>query len=230
MKFDLKIEGDFKRIFADDLKTASDAITSAVTKAGNGLKSDLRTQLINAGLGRKLANSVRLNIYPKSRQSLDSAAFVFARPGKGGRGGAADIVAAFEEGSLIQRQGGRYLAIPTEHVPRKSGSGRRMTPSEMQASIKSGGFGQDLKLVPTNRPGIMLLVLPVVRSGASQRPKPVSARRLQKGGKAEWIAMFILTRQVQMPRLLDWRKPAEDWGSRLEGLVISEWENRQIRV
>jgi hypothetical protein len=39
--------------------------------------------------------------------------------------------------------------------------------------------------------------------------------------------MFILVRQVQMPRLLDWKTPAENWGAGLEGTVLSEWEARE---
>jgi len=40
------------------------------------------------------------------------------------------------------------------------------------------------------------------------------------------IPMFILVRQVQMPRLLDWRGPAESWVNRLPDQVVREWEAR----
>ena len=76
-----------------------------------------------------------------------------------------------------------------------------MTPDEMKASAKSGGFGRDLELVPTNRPGIMLLVLPVVRAANGGRIRPATARRIKAGRTVEWLTMFILVRQVQMPRL-----------------------------
>lgn len=226
MKLDVRIDGNLAKILASEAKAAAIAVTAAVRRTGDGLKSDLRSQVAGAGLGRRLANAVRLNVYPDKGESLSAAAFVFARPGKGGRGGAADIVAAFEEGSLIRSKGGRYLAIPTENVPIKAGTRRRMTPDEMKAGAKSGGFGRDLELVPTNRPGIMLLVLPVVRAANGGRMRPATARRIKAGRTVEWVAMFILVRQVQMPRLLDWKGPAENWGNRLEGLVLKEWEAR----
>ena len=99
-----------------------------------------------------------------------------------------------------------------------------MSPVEMKAGAKSGGFGQDLKLVPTNRPGIMLLVLPVIRAAKGKALRPVTQRRVKAGRAAEWVTMFILVRQAQMPRLLDWKGPAENWGNRLEGFVLAEWE------
>ena len=157
MKINVSINGDLAKILATDAKAAEGAVTAAVRKVGEGLKSELRAQVVGAGLGRRLANAVRSNIYPEKGESLSAAAFVYARPGKGGHGGAANIVAAFEDGSLIRANGGTYLAIPTEHVPMKSSPRRPMTPSELKASVKSGGFGQDLKIAPTNKPGVVLL-------------------------------------------------------------------------
>ena len=226
MKLDVLIDGDLAKILAGEVRTAEAAVTAAVRKTGDGLKADLRSQVMGTGLGRRLANAVRLNIYPDRGESLSTAAWVFARPGKGGRGGAADIVAVFEEGTLIRRQGGRYLAIPTENVPMKAGGRRRMTPDDMQSATKFGGFGRDLELVPTNRPGVLLLVLPVVRATSGKRLRPATARRVKAGRIVEWVTMFILVRQVQMPRLLDWRGPAEAWAGRLPDQVVKEWEAR----
>jgi hypothetical protein len=38
--------------------------------------------------------------------------------------------------------------------------------------------------------------------------------------------MFILVRQVQKPRLLDWRELAEASATRLSDQVVREWEAR----
>jgi hypothetical protein len=225
MTINIRIDGDLAKILAGEVQAAEAAVTAAVRKVGEGLKRDLRAQIAGVGLGRRLANAVRLQVYPQQGQSLSAAAWVFARPGKGGRGGAADIVAAFDEGTLIRRAGGRYLAIPTENVPMK-GRGRRMTPDDLQNAPKFGGFGRDLELVPTNRRGVLLLVLPVVRAKDGKRFQPATKRRLRAGRREEWVVMFILVRQVQMPRLLDWRGPAEAWAGRLPDQVVKEWEAR----
>ena len=218
MKLSLQIDGDLTKIMDQEIKDTQTAVTIAVRKTGEGLKNELRAQVAGVGLGRRLANAVRLNVYPDRGSSLSAAAWVYARPGKSGRGGAADIISAFEEGSLIRKSGTQYLAIPTEHVPRKGG--RRMTPNDLQNGTKFGGFGRDLEVIPTNRPGVLLLVLPVVRASNGNALRPATGRRIKAGKHVEWIPMFILVRQVQMPRLLDWRGPAESWGARLPDEVI----------
>ncbi len=225
MKLELQIEGDLNKVLASEARVAEAAVTAAVRKAGESLKSELRAQVAGAGLGRRLAHAVRCNVYPERGESLRTAAWVFARPGKGGRSGAADIITAFEEGTLIRRSGGRYLAIPTENVPLK-GVGRRMTPNDMQSGTKFGGFGRDLEVVPTNRPGVLLLVLPVVRATNDRTLRPATGRRVKAGRNIEWVPMFILVRQVQMPQLLDWRGPAESWANRLPDQVVREWDAR----
>ena len=198
MKLDLQIEGDLNKILAGEARGAEAAVTAAVRKAGESLKSELRAQVAGAGLGRRLANAVRCNVYPERGESLSTAAWVFARPGKGGRGGAADIISAFEEGTLIR----------------------------MQSGTKFGGFGRDLEVVPTNRPGVLLLVLPVVRATNGRTLRPATGRRVKAGRNVDWVPMFILVRQIQMPRLLDWRGPAEAYANRLPDQVVREWEAR----
>jgi hypothetical protein len=226
MKLSVQIDGDLSKILEQEIKDTQNAVTTGVRKTGEGLKSELRAQVASAGLGRRLANAVRLNVYPDRGSSLSAAAWVYARPGKGGRGGAADIMSAFEEGSLIRRGGSQYLAIPTDHVPRKGG--RRMTPNDLQSGTKFGGFGRDLEVVPTNRPGVLLLALPIVRANNGKSLRPATGRRIKAGKQVEWVPMFILVRQVQMPRLLDWRGPAESWGARLPDEVIRAMDAQNV--
>ncbi len=226
MKLSVQIDGDLSKILEQEIKDTQNAVTTGVRKTGEGLKSELRAQVASAGLGRRLANAVRLNVYPDRGSSLSAAAWVYARPSKGGRGGAADIMSAFEEGSLIRRGGSQYLAIPTDHVPRRGG--RRMTPHDLQSGTKFGGFGRDLEVVPTNRPGVLLLVLPIVRANNGKSLRPVTGRRIKAGKHVEWIPMFILVRQVQIPRLLDWRGPAESWGARLPDEVIRAMDAQNV--
>ena len=226
MKLSVQIDGDLSKILEQEIKDTQNAVTAGIRKTGEGLKNELRAQVASAGLGRRLANAVRLNVYPDRGSSLSAAAWVYARPGKGGRGGAADIMSAFEEGSLIRRGGSQYLAIPTDHVPRKGG--RRMTPNDLQSGTKFGGFGRDLEVVPTNRPGVLLLVLPIVRANNGKSLRPATGRRIKAGKQVEWVPMFILVRQVQMPRLLDWRGPAESWGARLPDEVIRAMDAQNV--
>ena len=84
MKLDLQIEGDLNKILVGEARVAEAAVSAAVRKAGESLKNELRAQVAGAGLGRRLANAVRCNVYPERGESLSTAAWVFARPGKGG--------------------------------------------------------------------------------------------------------------------------------------------------
>ena len=85
---------------------------------------------------------------------------------------------------------------------------------------------EGVEVVPTNRPGVLLLVLPVVRATSGRSLRPATGRRIKAGRNVEWVPMFILVRQVQMPRLLNWRGPAESLANRLPDQVMREWEAR----
>ena len=61
MRLDLQIEGDLNKILAGESRVAEAAVTAAVRKAGESLKTELRAQVVGAGLGRRLANAVRCN-------------------------------------------------------------------------------------------------------------------------------------------------------------------------
>ncbi len=80
-------------------------MTAAMRQAGTGLKAAWRAQITGAGLGQRLANSIRLASFPKSGESLDAAALVWSK--------APVIVGAHDTGPLIRSKNGVWLAIPT---------------------------------------------------------------------------------------------------------------------
>jgi hypothetical protein len=54
-------------------------VTAAVREAGIGLKTAWRSQITGAGLGQRLANTIRSELYPKGKPSLNTAALVWSR-------------------------------------------------------------------------------------------------------------------------------------------------------
>ncbi|MEO5338839.1 MAG: DUF6441 family protein [Magnetospirillum sp. WYHS-4] len=54
MRLEAALEGDLKRFLADELKAAEAAVTAGVRAATEGLKQDLRRQIVGAGLGQRL--------------------------------------------------------------------------------------------------------------------------------------------------------------------------------
>lgn len=114
------IEGDLKRFLADELKAGEDAVTAGVREATNGLKLDLRQQITGAGLGRRLANTWRSEVYPKGKKSIRAAGLVFSK--------APNIVRAYADGAVIRSRHGFFLAIPTQAAGRYGDGKKKMTP------------------------------------------------------------------------------------------------------
>ena len=105
MKLTLAIDPDIVAMMAAEVAAGERAVTAAMREAGTGLKSAWRTQITGAGLGTRLANSIRLASFPKSGDSLSAAALVWSN--------APVIVGAHDTGPLIRSKDGFWLAIPT---------------------------------------------------------------------------------------------------------------------
>ncbi|MEC7258398.1 MAG: DUF6441 family protein, partial [Pseudomonadota bacterium] len=73
MKLKLDITPDLVAAMAAEVKAGEKAVTAAMREAGTGLKSSWRMQITGAGLGRRLANSIRNQTFPRAGESLDAA-------------------------------------------------------------------------------------------------------------------------------------------------------------
>ena len=124
MKLKLAIDPDIVALMAAEVAAGERAVTSAMREAGAGLKSAWRTQITGAGLGTRLANSIRLASFPKSSESLNAAALVWPN--------APVIVGAHDAGPLIRSKNGFWLAIPLPAAAGKSTRGGRITPGEWE--------------------------------------------------------------------------------------------------
>ncbi|WP_302480208.1 DUF6441 family protein [Sphingomonas bacterium] len=168
-------------------------------------KQELRDQVVGAGLGGRLANTWRGDVYPKSAKSMHPAGYIHSN--------APLIIDSFLRGAqIVPIAGGKYLAIPTASVPlsrrgsaigagRKArGAGSRMSPVEVEAV-----FGQDLIIKPGRNGHLLAFVDPDQSRG----------RRLRrpKGQKGKLVLMFTLVKSVRMPRLLDLDGPGQRWAS-----------------
>ena len=123
MKLKLDITPDPVAALAAEVKAGEKAVTAAMRDAGTGLKSSWRLQITDAGLGRRLANSIRNQTFQRAGESLDAAALVWSK--------APVIVGAHDTGPLIRSKDGFYLAIPTAAAGRGL-RGRRITPGEWE--------------------------------------------------------------------------------------------------
>jgi hypothetical protein len=65
MKIDLSVSPDIVAMMQSELLAGEKAVTAAMRQAGSDLKSDWRGQITGAGLGQRLARSIRNKTYPE---------------------------------------------------------------------------------------------------------------------------------------------------------------------
>ena len=192
-----------------ELRGIERAVASGTREAGRGLRTELRHQVMSAGLGQRLANGWRDRHYPN--QKLDAAGLVYTR--------APQIIRAFDEGAVIRSRRGRFLAIPTENAPRKGPDGRRISPR----TFPEHGFGP-LRLVP--RPsGLSLFVVDGLRASLSRKTgelrgfRRATDRARRSGQGLTTVVMFLLVPQVKLSKRLDVARAAERWSGQLPALI-----------
>jgi len=165
--------------------------TSAVVQAAARLKQALRDQVTAAGLGERLAKTWRSAV---TSSAEGPSATVFSK--------APVIIQAFDQGAtIVARNGGRWLAIPTAAVPRRPGrgSGRRLTPVEVEAL-----YNRDLRTIPARTGHSAYLVMDFLIAARSGRGyRPATAGRLAQGRRPESVLMFVLVPQVTLSKRLD---------------------------
>ncbi len=204
MKLKLDITPDLVAAMAAEVKAGEKAVTAAMREAGTGLKTAWRGQITGAGLGRRLANSIRSQTYPKAGESLNAAALVWSK--------APVIVGAHDTGPLIRSKESFWLAIPTE----AAGRGLR------GAKITPGGWerrrGLRLRFIYRRR-GPSLLV---AEGRLNSRGLGVASRSKTGRGRTT-VPIFLLVPQVKLPKRLDLDRDAEQALDSIPGLIVANW-------
>ena len=109
MRLIVETRGDPVALMEADIDAAERAVTTGIREAGVELQRAWRGQITGAGLGERLARTIRLNVYPRAGQSIGAAALVFSR--------ASELVDAFDRGVTIRSKHGFYLATPRRRRP-----------------------------------------------------------------------------------------------------------------
>jgi hypothetical protein len=156
-------------------------------------------QSIRTALGDRVANALRVDIYPKSAAARTHAPAVFVSTK------APKIIEAFSYGATIKNREGFWLAIPTENTPRRGG--RRATPLEVE-----GIFNQDLIFFPGRR-GQMLAFVDVVRAKSGKGFRKSTRQRTKDGRQKEIVLMFVMVRQVTLKQRIRWDQITADLGA-----------------
>lgn len=203
MKLKLEIT-DIVKLMQAEIAAGEKAVTTAMREAGAGLKTAWRGQITGAGLGPRLARTIRSETYPKARPSLNAAALVWSK--------APVIVDAHDTGSLIRSRGRLWLAIPTEAAGKGRG-GRRPTPREWEART-----GLKLRFI-LRRTGPSLLVA----EGRLNTKGRAVASRSKTGRGLTSVPIFLTVRQVRLRKRLDLAREAERAISGVPGRIVAGW-------
>ena len=209
MKLTATIVGSLGRIMAEEVKAGEKAATAAVRQAGEGLKAAWRGQIVGAGLGLRLARTIRSQAYPRSGQSLNAAVVVWSK--------APVIVGAHDTGPLIRSRNGFWLAIPTPAAG-KSLRGGRITPGEWERRN-----GLRLRFVYRRSDPSLL----VAEGRLNTRGRAVRSRS-RTGRGAATVPIFLLVPQVKLPKRLDLARDAVRAQDALPGLIVANWVSTKV--
>lgn len=209
MKLTLGIDPDLVAMMQAEITAGERAVSAAILEASLGLKAEWCREITGAGLGDRLARTIRSAQYPKGKASLNAAALVWSN--------APVIVGAHETGPLIRSKSGLWLAIPTAAAGRSSRGGR-ITPREWEQRR-----GLQLRFVYRSR-GPSLLV---ADGRLNSRGIGVASRSKTGRGKAT-VPIFLLVPQVNLAKRLDLARDAERAKAAVPGLIVANWVEGRI--
>ncbi|MFC3442785.1 DUF6441 family protein [Sphingobium rhizovicinum] len=202
----------------------ADDITQIMREETRELTLDYRKQVRDAGMGNRLANTWRAEVYPKGGRSLNPAGYIWSA--------APAIIDAFARGAHIRPvNGAKWLWIPTRNVParRRGGSyassvkrsnGTRMSPEEVELH-----FNAELQVVIEGGKGSAFIDVVAGLSGGHRQATSgrLHGRRGLAPRKAKPVLMFNLVRGVRMPRLFDLDGPAQARGANVARRIAARW-------
>ncbi len=207
------IQGDLNALLTEELGNAERAVTVGIREATDGLKTELRSQITGAGLGTRLANTWRGEVYPRSGQSIGAAGYVWSK--------APGLVRLYAEGGIIRSKQGLFLAIPTPAAGRFGDGRQKITPGAWERI-----HGMRLRFV-YRRGSPSLLVADNAR--LTKRGRAVANIGRTKGNAVTRLSgrttvpLFLLVPQVTVRRRLDVDGAARKWIAALPRLVLRNW-------
>jgi len=216
MRLQAAIQGDLNALLTAELRNAERAVTAGIRAATDGLKAELRGQITGAGLGTRMANTWRGEVYPKGQPSIAAAGYVWSKAPK--------LVRLYAEGAIIRSKRGLFLAIPTPAAGRFGDGRQKITPGAWERI-----HGLRLRFV-YRRGAASLLVADNAR--LTRRGRAAANIGRSKGNAftrlsgRTTVPLFVLVPQVTVRRRLDVEGAAQKWIAALPRLVVKEWPDQ----
>jgi hypothetical protein len=216
MRLMAALSGELNQMLADEVRIAEQAVTQSIREATEGLKTELRNQITGAGLGQRLANTWRGEVYPKGQMSIKAAGLVYSR--------APEVVGAHDRGATIRSKDGFWLAIPLPAAG-KGPRGKRMTPG-LWEKLR----GQRLRFI-YRRGKPSLLVAENQRACQGQRGgfSAASQQSQATGRGLVTVPMFLLVPQVPLKKKFDIDSASRRWISTLAHRIADRFDKAERR-
>ena len=204
MKLGFDLGPDLVALMAAEVAAGERAVSAAMAEKSNELKQRWRSQITHAGLGKRLAGSIRSRAYPKGKTSLNATGFVWSK--------APEILSAHDSGPLIRSRDGFWLAIPLPAAG-KGPRGKRLTPGEWERRR-----GLKLRFV-YRRTGPSLLV---ADGRLNSRWLGVASRSTTGRGRST-VPVFLLVPQVKLRKRLDLARDTEAVSLGIPRAIVANW-------
>jgi hypothetical protein len=208
VRFSVTVSGSVSEYLREQRRAGALATTRAMAQVGAAVKANWRQQVVGAGLGNRLGNTIRSNVYPENGASFDAAARVKTNAPK--------IIDAFEKGATIRAQNGFWLAIPLPAAG-KSGRNGKITPGEWERRK-----GRRLTFIYRKNRTALLIDDGTVKTGARTLGRD-GFSRAARGFRGRVIPIFYLTPQVKLRKRLTLFPAAQRIGASLGARIISNW-------
>ena len=186
-----------------ELDAATEGISMGMRRSGRDLGARLR-RATGRSLGARMAKLWRFNYY--RNKGWDAASLVYSK---------APHIIEGHMGSTIKPRKGRFLAIPTENVP-KGRFGRRITPKKWPTRT----YGPLQFVAARNGRPAMLVATGLTYSQKRQRFYKSRSKKAKMGVGTSTVVMFFLVPQVKLRRRLNIKRYIESAKGKLQNNIV----------
>lgn len=195
------IQGRLDDMMKAEARAAGRAVTRGITRAASGLQRELRGQTRRAGLGTGVEKAWSFTRYPRSKNSINTAALVYSK--------ATRIHAAFSADTVIRARNAQWLVLPTDHAIAR---GWHLNHQRSAGSRPRRWANVDAAERALGKLGFVML------------PGGGRALLVHRDDRGQSIPLFLLVRRVSLKKRLDFDGPARKWADRAPGYILREWE------
>ncbi|MCP4356170.1 MAG: hypothetical protein GY793_11215 [Proteobacteria bacterium] len=206
MQIQAAIKGDLNKIIKQKNKRIVKAVNKATRRTVFELRKEMVSQTQRAGLGYGLAKSWQVKIYDKNKDDKFPTGLVYTKSAK--------IMDGFETGGTRKPLNGKWIAIPSDNVPKAPGR-KRYTPKHWPKSFPELYFAKDTK-------GSAYLVGQTVHKTTSKGKKVIRKTTRKTESEAETVIYFFLVKQTHHVKKLNFAQANKQYQNKMKLYISSE--------